>query len=94
MNTQAFFIPDEPVYQSFVLLAGPILAIQILPKENGRITLGLLSQLPAGAVLRICGDGFDERTVQVSVNDHFYFVFRQEIDRANGMCQSAAPLLS
>jgi hypothetical protein len=80
MSGQAFSLPEDPVYPASVFLATQISAIQILPREDGRLILGLLSSLPAGAVLRICGEGFDERTAKVFVNGQYYFVFRQEID--------------
>ena len=81
MGTEAFFLPVEPVAQCPVILAKPIAAIQVLPaRENGLFRLGLLSRLPAGAVLHICGDGFDKRTAKVLVDGQYYFVFREEID--------------
>ena len=80
MNWQAFSPPEESIYQGSVFLANPISAIEILPRENGRPKLGPLSRLPAGAMLHICGEGFDARTAKVCVNGQYYFVFRQEID--------------
>jgi hypothetical protein len=80
MGTEAFFLPVEPVAQGPVILAEPIAAIQVLPaRENGLLRLGLLSRLPAGAVLHICGDGFDKLTAKVLVDGQYYFVFREEI---------------
>jgi hypothetical protein len=80
MGTEAFVLPAEPVDQGPVLLTKPVAAIQVLPaRENGLLRLGLLSRLPAGAVLHICGDGFDERTAKVLVDGQYYFVFREEI---------------
>jgi hypothetical protein len=81
MNTQPFFIPEEPVCHDPVLLSGPIAAIQVLLTENGRQKLGLLSRLPAGAILHLCGEGFDELTTKVRVDGRYYFVFREELDR-------------
>jgi len=80
MSTEAFFLPLEPVGRDPVLLSSPVAAIQVLPpREDGRSRLGLLARLPAGAVLHICGDGFDERTAKVLVDGQYYFVFREEI---------------
>jgi hypothetical protein len=82
MNTDAFVIPDEPMVYETVRLSSSISAIELLPTENGRPRLGLLSRLPAGAMLQICGDGFDERTAKVCVSGQYYFVFLQEIESA------------
>ena len=80
MSKEAFVLPAEPVGFDLVLLSRPVAAIQVLPaRENGGLRLGLLSRLPAGAVLHICGDGFDERTAKVLVDGQHYFVFREEI---------------
>ena len=80
-NTQPFVIPDKLARHESVILFGPVAAIQITPTENGQPRLGVLSRLPAGTMLHICGDGFDERTAKVCVNGQYYFVFRHEIDQ-------------
>ena len=80
MGTETFFLPVEPVAQGPVILAKPIAAIEVLPaKENGLLRLGLLSRLPAGAVLHICGDGFDKTNRKGVRDGQYYFVFREEI---------------
>ena len=80
MSNEAFVLPAEPAGYDPVLLSKPVAAIQVLPaRENGGLRLGLLSRLPAGAVLHICGDGFDERTTKVLADGQHYFVFREEI---------------
>jgi hypothetical protein len=80
-NTQPFVIPDKLARHEPVIIFGPVAAIQIMPMENGQPSLGVLSRLPAGTMLHICGDGFDERTAKVCVNGQYYFVFRHEIDQ-------------
>lgn len=84
-NTGAFFIPEEPVLGSAVILSKPTPAIQLERKENGCARLGLLLQLPRGASLEICGEGFNERTVKVRTNNQYYFVFRQDIEAPRAM---------
>jgi hypothetical protein len=42
-------------------------------------------QLPRGATLEVCGDGFNERTVKVRTNNRYYFVFRQDIEAPRAM---------
>ena len=48
---------------------------------DGKIRLGLMSQLGAGTILRVCGYGFNERTVCVKTNGCVYFVFREDIQK-------------
>lgn len=56
-----------------------VAAIQIHARENDK-DVGFVSQLPKGAELRICGNGFNTRTVKVEWRGQFYFVFVQDID--------------
>ena len=60
-------------------LARNISAIQVLPGNEGSARLGTILQLPEGTQLRICGDGFNERTVKISCEGGHYFVFLEDI---------------
>jgi hypothetical protein len=51
-----------------------IAAIQLDRTENGSEKLGLVSQLPQGAELDICGDGFSARTAKVRWAGQLNFV--------------------
>ena len=58
-----------------------ISAIQVLPTEDGeRTRLGLITQLPAGAEIEVCGPGFSDGTVRVRCSGASYFVFLDDLD--------------
>jgi hypothetical protein len=67
------------VPESFTLPKN-IAAIQLQHTEDGEERLGVISQLPRDAHLRVCGDGFNSRTVKVRCLGHYYFVFLQDIE--------------
>jgi len=48
----------------------------------------MITQLPEGAELELCGEGFNERTVRVRWAEGFYFVFLQDLDVARTMSAS------
>jgi hypothetical protein len=59
-----------------------IAAIQVLPSESStELRLGMITQLPSGAELIVCGDGFNDRTVKVRWAEGFYFVFLQDLEQ-------------
>lgn len=56
-------------------------AIQVLPSNDGdRVRLGLITQLPEGAEVNSCGNGFNERTLKVQCDGNFYFVFLDDLE--------------
>lgn len=61
-------------------LSKVIAAINIRETEDGHTRMGLIAQLPQGAQLEICGEGFNERTVKVRWKNQFYFVFLQDVE--------------
>jgi len=65
---------------STITLTKPIAAVQAAACEEGRTRLGLVSQLPPGAEIEVCGDGLTDRTVKVCWKNQFYFVFCQDLD--------------
>ena len=64
-----------------ITLLKKIAAIQIERSEDGKRRFGLISELPMGAQLTVCGDGFNPRTAKIECNGQFYFVFLQDIER-------------
>jgi hypothetical protein len=58
-----------------------ISAIQILMGEDGSQSMGLLTQITPNSELRVCGSGFNDRTVQVEFGGWPYFVFREDLAR-------------
>jgi hypothetical protein len=57
-----------------------ISAIQVLPAPDGGMRLGTILQLPEGTQVRICGEGFNERTVKVSSEGGNYFIFLEDVE--------------
>jgi len=57
-------------------------AIQVLCDEVGRKRMGTLLQLPEGAQLETCGEGFDEKTIKVCLQGAYYYVFLADIETA------------
>lgn len=58
-----------------------ISAIPLFHDVAGRVQLGTIVQLPAGAEVELCGDGFDRRTVKVQWGGGFYYVFAEDIEQ-------------
>ena len=56
-----------------------ISAIQMVPAGNTHGKLGLITQLPCGATVDICGDGFNERTAKIRYGQGYFFVFLQDL---------------
>ena len=80
MNTNEIFIPESGFSRETVALFKSISAIQLIAKEHGEGSkLGLISQLGAGTIVEVCGEGFNERTVKVRAHGQCYFVFLQDI---------------
>ena len=68
-------LPFEERYS----LANHVPAIQILPSEAEGSRLGLMTQLPAGAEVKMSGAGFNDRTVRVECFGAFYYVFLEDL---------------
>lgn len=59
-------------------------AIQVLASPEGNVRMGTILQLPAGTQVRVCGDGFNERTVKVSSEGGYYFLFSEDLEADRG----------
>jgi len=66
----------------FVHLSRIIPAFELHPEINGQSKLGTISRLPDGALLEVCGEGFNNRTVKVRMGGKYYFVFRSDLPKA------------
>ncbi len=64
-----------------IVLPKSIAAIQVLVSGDGKDQMSAISQLPAGSELRMCGEGFNARTVRVECSRRFYFVFLQDLEQ-------------
>jgi hypothetical protein len=80
LNSEAVFVPHYYPPAEARVATARISAIPVLAAENGKRRLGTIMQLPQGAELQICGDGFNDRTVEVRWRDSCYFVFRDDIE--------------
>ncbi|MGA8028311.1 MAG: hypothetical protein WB992_14300 [Bryobacteraceae bacterium] len=65
---------------SRIILFKNIAAIGANLGEDGKIRMGVMSQLPEGADLEICGEGFNDRTIKVRWQEQFYFIFLQDVE--------------
>ncbi|MBV8552644.1 MAG: hypothetical protein JOY54_15205 [Acidobacteriaceae bacterium] len=81
MNTNALN-PDCPDPGKFVHLSRIIPAFELVPEVDGQSKLGIISRLPDGVLLEVCGEGFNSRTVKVRMGGKHYFVFRVDLPRA------------
>jgi hypothetical protein len=82
INRHAFSVTDCDITRPRVYcLSKNIAGIQVLPAADaGEPRLGMITQLPQGAELELCGEGFNERTVRVRWAEGFYFVFLQDLE--------------
>lgn len=51
-----------------------------MPDSRGQTRLGTIVQLPEGTQVEVCGEGFNERTVKVSYQGGFYFIFLEDVE--------------
>jgi hypothetical protein len=65
---------------STFILPRNISAIQALPEADGVMRLGTILQLPEGTQVRICGEGFNDRTVKVLWEGSYFFVFFEDLE--------------
>ena len=63
-----------------ITIAKRIAAIAVGLNAEGKIQIGVISQLPDGACLEVCGEGFNERTIKVRWREQFYYVFLQDVE--------------
>lgn len=68
-----------------IRLSKSIAALQIRPFEGDKEQKAFLTQIPKGAELQVCGNGFTARTRRVESGGNLYFVFLQDIEEAEGL---------
>jgi hypothetical protein len=78
MNQEVLSIPTHVAVRIKAKADTNISAIHLEPTINGA-KLGIITQIPAGTNLDLCGDGYNDRTVKVRWRDQFYFVFLSDI---------------
>lgn len=77
-TTDALFGAGWP--KTTYILPRNVSAIQVIPDEIGRIRLGTIVQLPEGAEVDVCGEGFNDRTKKVAWQGGFYYLFTEDLD--------------
>jgi hypothetical protein len=80
LNTNAL-TPDCRGSGHFVCLSRVIPAFELVLEPNGQSKLGSISRLPCGALLEVCGDGFNNSTIKVRMDATYYFVFRSDLPK-------------
>jgi hypothetical protein len=79
INREALFIPNADYLEGTVTLTKRISAIPLVPCEEDRPKLGTLCQLEPGAVVELCGTGYNERTSKVRIGRDCFFVFTEDL---------------
>ena len=71
------------------LLTAPqaLSALELLPAHSGAHA-GRLTPVPKGTRLQVCGQGFNERTIQVRWEGRVGFVFLQDVEPVEAAPQS------
>jgi hypothetical protein len=54
-------------------------AIEVAPHGTHSMRLGPVSNIPAGALIDFCGEGFNEDTVKIRWRGKSYFIFLQDL---------------
>ena len=80
MNPEVLISNPSLPFDSAYTLSKNVSAIQILPEEDGRSRLGLLTQLPEGAEVHLGGPGFNDRTIRVRSGGASYFIFLEDLE--------------
>ncbi|MBV9766299.1 MAG: hypothetical protein JOZ48_15740 [Acidobacteriaceae bacterium] len=76
----SLFYPGSP--KKTYILPRNIAAIQAISDGQGHTRMGTILQLPEGTQVDVCGDGFNDRTVKVSCQSGFYFIFLEDVEAA------------
>lgn len=79
VNHQVFPIRDQAKAEQAYEVPHNIAAIEVIGPGQDGIRLGAVMQLPSCTRVEICGRGFNERTVKIRSNGHYYFVFWQDL---------------
>lgn len=79
LNREALVIPEGACPEQTYTLSKRIAAIELVSTGDQLGRLGPIIQLPPGAELGLCGNGYNDRTVKVRWNGGFYFVFYEDL---------------
>ena len=83
MNRKPLSMPEAVSIEMRFRLQENISAIESTGDARRPLRRSAISGIPRGAVLEVCGAGFNERTTQVRCNGKFYFVFLRDVERVD-----------
>ena len=72
-------IRNGAYFPQLIRLSRSIAAVQAAGEADGQGQLGLISHLPAGSEVRVCGCGFSEQTLKVACFGAYYYVFAADL---------------
>jgi hypothetical protein len=82
LSEEVLSIPAVVCPRKTYILSKRIAAVRLTRADTHRGKLGEIVQLPPGAHLAYCGDGYNERTAKVHYAGEFYFVFLRDLQDA------------
>lgn len=78
MTNEPLFSPQRP--KTTYVLPRNLSAIQVIADGLGRIRMGTILQLPEGAEVEVCGEGFNDRTMKITWEGGFYYIFIEDVE--------------
>ncbi len=81
MNIHLPSLPESVLRQRTFTVSKEISALELRPDSSGSYSGGI-TPVPKGACLKVCGQGFNERTIQVRWDGRLCFVFLQDVEPA------------
>jgi hypothetical protein len=70
------------VIRDACILSKTISALRIVAAGESDPATGIFTQLSCNSVIRVCGVGFNDRTVKLQSGPSCYFVFKEDIAAA------------
>lgn len=64
---------------SAILLERRTAVIRVLQNKSGDLVLDVLTHLPAGSAVHICGEGFSSRTVLIRSSSGYHYVLKKSV---------------
>ncbi|HSU31293.1 MAG TPA: hypothetical protein VLJ11_08655 [Bryobacteraceae bacterium] len=78
MNTFSLRQTSPAPARGSLTISRDIFALELLPANSGAHSGGI-RRVPKGAYLQVCGQGFNDRTIQVRWEGRLCFVFLQDV---------------
>ena len=82
--TDALSTPEYNSVEAIITVPKEISALELVQTEAGA-RLGQIASVPKGTRLKLCGSGFNERTIKVRSEGRFYFVFLRDLEPVEGV---------